>query len=268
MQIRAPGSSANIGAGFDVLALAVDRYYELSTTPLDGFEPVPADDLVWPALIPTGVEFDDLWFRSDLPRGRGLGSSAAACVAAAYIGFRFDGLDPHPARDAAFVVGRDIEGHPDNASASAFGGLTLAIDHRIQVDRPAITDGQLFIWMPAHMSITKEARTRLPLQIPIADAVGQSAACAAIYAGLRIGSWELMQGGNGDRIHEPHRLDSLPESRKVIDQLRSDGHVAWLSGSGPGVAALIESDGELFTPVADGEWMSLRVDNVGCIDAG
>ena len=268
MRVRVPGSSANIGAGFDVLALAVDRHYELSTTPLDGFEPVPVDDLVWTALSRIGVEFDDLWFRSDLPRGRGLGSSAAACVAAAYIGYRSDGLDPPTARDAAFEAGRDIEGHPDNASASAFGGLTLAVDGRIHVDRPAITDGQLFIWMPANMSLTKETRARLPLQISVAEAVGQSAACAAIYAGLRTGSWELMQGGNGDRIHEPHRLENLPDSRAVIDQLRAEGHVAWLSGSGPGVAALIESDGDRFRPVAAGDWLSLRVDNTGCIDVG
>ncbi len=268
MRVRVPGSSANIGAGFDVLALAVDRHYELSTTPLEGFEPAPADDLVWIALALAGFEVEALWFRSDLPVGRGLGSSAAACVAAAYLAHRVDGSAPDAARESAFAVAAEIEGHPDNASASAFGGLTLAVGGRIQVDPPAITDGQLFMWMPTLVALTKQSRARLPKEVPIGDVVGQSAACAAIYAGLRTGSWELMKGGNGDRIHEAHRLGDLPESRAVIEQIRDDGHVAWLSGSGPGVGALIESGGERFAPVAAGDWLSLRVDNEGCIDIG
>lgn len=266
MKVRAPGSSANLGPGFDVLALAVDRYYELSDQPVDGFETVGADDLVWEALERSGVRLEQLWCRSELPIGRGMGSSAAACVAAAYLGYRSAGMDQLHARDAAFKVADEIEGHPDNAAASTYGGLNLAVGGRIHNDVPRLGSGQLFMWIPAGVSFTASARAVLPEALGIVDVVAHAAACAAVYAGLLTGSWELIAGANGDQVHETARLGALPQSAEVVSALRAAGYAAWLSGSGPSVGALIESDGALLRPEPEGDWVALNVDSKGCVE--
>ena len=266
MRVRVPGSSANIGPGFDVLALAIDRYYELADEPLDGFELVGADDLVWTALKRTGSFFDRLWSRSELPIGRGMGSSAAACVAGAYLGFRREGMGHHSARERAFTVADEIEGHPDNAAASTFGGLNLAVCGRIHTDVPCLQPGQFYMWIPASVSFTASARAVLPEALDIVDVVAHAACCAAAYAGLLNGSWELIAGANGDQVHETARLSALPDSAEVVSELRAAGHVAWLSGSGPSVAALIESGGESLRPGPAGDWVPLAVDTSGCLE--
>ncbi|MCQ3806584.1 MAG: hypothetical protein OXB92_07630 [Acidimicrobiaceae bacterium] len=266
MRVRVPGSSANLGPGFDALALAVDRYYELTDEPLEGFEPVGTDDLVWTALKRTGASFGRLWSRSELPIARGMGSSAAACVGAAYLGFRNDGLDHTAARHAAFTVADEIEGHPDNAAASAYGGLNLAVGGRIHTDVPCLAPGQFYMWIPASVSFTASARAVLPEALDIVDVVTQAASCAAVYAGLLNGSWDLIAGANGDQIHETARLSLLPDSAEVVSRLRAAGHAAWLSGSGPSVGALIESGGEQMRPEPTGDWVALGVDTTGCVE--
>lgn len=268
MRVRVPGSSANLGPGFDALALAVDRYYELSDEPLEGFEPVGDDDLVWTALKRTGTSFDRLWSRSEVPVGRGLGSSAAACVGAAYLGFRTDGLEHQEARHAAFAVADEIEGHPDNAAASAYGGLNLAVGGRIHTDVPRLEPGQLYMWIPASVSFTASARAVLPEALDVVDVVTHAACCAAVYAGLLNGSWDLISGANGDQIHETARLSALPDSAEVVSRLRAAGHAAWLSGSGPSIGALIESGGEQMRPDPPGDWVALEVDTTGCVEVG
>lgn len=266
MRVRVPGSSANIGPGFDVLALAINLHFELSDEPLAGFNEVDSDDLVWLALDHTESSFPQLWSRSNLPIARGLGSSAAACVAGAYLGFRNDGLDHKRAREAAYVVADEIEGHPDNAAASAYGGLNLAVGGQIHTSVPRLEPGQFCMWIPAEQSLTTSARAVLPEALDIVDVVSQAASCAAVYAGLLQGSWELLAAANGDKVHERSRLSTLAESASVINELRGAGLAAWLSGSGPSVGVLIKSDGHLCRPKARGEWVALEVDNVGCVE--
>lgn len=266
MRVRVPGSSANLGPGFDAMGLAVNRYYELSDEPVAGFAELDADDFVWSAVGPYVECPGRLWFRTDLPVGQGLGSSAASVVAAAYVGFRFQGADAATARQSAFSVAADVEGHPDNASPSAFGGLNLAAGGQIHTVTPMLDDDQLFVWLPGRVTLTKESRAELPSLVDLADVIVQAASCAAIFGGLLTGSWEMMRGANLDRIHETGRLRMLPDSAAVAAQLRDAGHVAWLSGSGPAIAALIESGGEQFVPVAPGDWVPLQVDLDGCVE--
>ncbi len=266
MRVRVPGSSANIGPGFDVLALAINRYLELSDEPVDGFTEVDSKDLVWTALAHTKSSFPQLWSRSDLPIARGLGSSAAACVAGAYLGFRNDGFEHQQARELAFAVADEIEGHPDNAAASAYGGLNLAVGGHIHTSLPHLEPGQFFIWIPTEQSLTTSARAVLPEALDIVDVVSQAASCAAVYAGLLQGSWELLAAANGDQVHERTRLSMLADSAAVINELRAAGLAAWLSGSGPSVGAFIKTAGHRCRPKAPGEWVTLEVDNAGCVE--
>src|SRR5262249_32219819 len=124
MRARAPASAANLGPGFDALALAVNCYVEVNVEPAGRLE-VRSSGCgaeLPPDASPRGVRVAAEVVgharllgevHSDIPVARGLGSSAALAVAAAAAA---GAADP-------FGYGAAIDGHPENAAASAFGGL-------------------------------------------------------------------------------------------------------------------------------------------------
>lgn len=150
MLVSAPGSSTNLGPGFDCLGLAVELPFLLSVG-----EPTPGRTMheVEPT-HPAAVAFRDaggdagvrLWWSSPIPPGRGLGFSGAARVAGAFAALRCAGADTATARSEAFVVAAGLEGHGDNAAASAHGGLTVAVDRTVvRLDPP--TGVALLAWV-------------------------------------------------------------------------------------------------------------------------
>src|SRR5262249_22151799 len=127
VRARAPASSANLGPGFDALALALSLYVDVEIAPADRLtvntegegSDLPQDETHLAARIATAVVGTDLLaitVRSDIPVGRGLGSSAALAAAAAAAA---GAADP-------FGVAAAADGHPENAAASALGGLVAA----------------------------------------------------------------------------------------------------------------------------------------------
>ena len=129
----APASSANLGPGFDVLALALEMRCHVTATPSERWSvrhtgpehPGGHFDLVMAAAQkaigmanPLEVVVDNR-----IPIGKGLGSSAAASTAGAVAAWRAMGESVGPERLFKLVAG--IEEHPDNAAAAVYGGLVL-----------------------------------------------------------------------------------------------------------------------------------------------
>ncbi len=243
--MRAPGSTANLGPGFDVLGLAIDRYcvaYDhqpdqpfSESNCTDG--PCAPDHIARIAYERAGGE-GDIWFDFNLPPGRGLGFSAAARAAGAVLAGVNQGLQIEAAREAGYLVVAELEGHGDNAAPSVFGGLQIVTgEHRFRVS--AGMHGDLVFWTPETSTSTDESRASLPTMVPRADAVFNIGRVALLIAALYEGDVQKLRTATQDRIHQDHRLKASPSSALALDAaLAAGATTAWLSGSGPTIAAL------------------------------
>ena len=270
VRVRVPASSANIGPGFDSIGLALGIWDECVATVTaepglvievegEGAADVPRDErhLVHRSMVrawkqlevkpPAGLY---LSCRNAIPHGRGLGSSASAIVAGIVAA---QGLcDMATGRvsadngfDRAFTnnLATAIEGHPDNASASVFGGMTLSwaddVDsgqiHSVQLEVTADVIPLLFI--PATQLPTATARAVLPEQIPHCVAAQNSARVGLLVEAVTRRP-ELLLAATREWLHQEQRRSSFPDSMALLDTLRGKGHAAVISGAGPSVLVL------------------------------
>lgn len=249
MIVSAPASSANLGPGFDCLALAVDLPFELCDEP----EAVPD----WPLVEPThpaavahehagGDPALELRWRSPIPPGRGLGFSGAARVAGAFLAGVRDGLDGAVARRASFVVASRLEGHADNAAASAFGGLTVAAGGEA-LSVPVPHGLSVLAWSPDAGTSTDASRRHLDERVPLDDAADSIARAALWVAAMSTGELSVLRTACQDRVHQTRRLASRADAAAALEAALGEPDVlaAWLSGSGPTVAALVPRDAPL-----------------------
>jgi homoserine kinase len=147
--------------------------------------------------------------------------------------------------DRAFTnnLATAIEGHPDNASASVFGGMTLSwaddVDsgqiHSVQLEVTADVVPLLFI--PATQLPTATARAVLPEQIPHCVAAQNSARVGLLVEAVTRRP-ELLHAATRDWLHQEQRRSSFPDSMALLDTLRGKGHAAVISGAGPSVLVL------------------------------
>ena len=274
VHVRVPASSANIGPGFDSVGLALGIWDDYVVTVTaepglvidvegEGAAEVPRDERhlvhrsmahAWEQL---GVEAPDglhLSARNAIPHCRGLGSSASAIVAGivAAQGLcdiavgrdiadgSFDGNF-----DRAFTnnLATAIEGHPDNASASVFGGMTLSwtddVDpgqvHSVQLETSEDVIPLLFV--PTTQLATATARAVLPDQIPH-DIAAQNSARVGLLVEAVIRRPDLLLAATREWLHQEQRRASFPDSMALLDTLRVKGHAAVISGAGPSVLVL------------------------------
>lgn len=255
--VRVPGSTSNLGPGFDTVGLALCRYLEARFTPgrdglelrrsgtLAGLDAEPDDDLLVRAfrarLDAAGLTGDGtLAVTSTIPVARGLGSSAAALVA----GWTLAGAAMGQATDpkGAFVHAMEVEGHGDNAAPCALGGLRAVVrtTDGPRVMRLELSEQVGFAYAaPAAGISTKAAREALPRTVDHATAVGGLGRLTALLTGLAQADPDLIRVGVHDELHVPHRLPLIPGAYNAIGAGYDAG--AWgvtISGSGSGLIAI------------------------------
>lgn len=266
MRVRIPGSTANLGPGFDVLGIALDRYLMLSNQPSESASAVPFDGLARIAARQAGHDVE-MFADTEIPVGKGFGSSAAEAVGGAFLARLVAGDPESDALDRAFQVACDIEGHPDNAAPSAFGGMCLSVGDTLHRIEPRLDGLRLMLWVPDSRNDTKSARGIVRQNLELSDVTVQAASCAAVVAGFALGRLELIAECVNDRIHEQARLAGLPETKRAIEALRECGYAAWLSGSGPAVvciAEIAEVDNCAIAMGSVGDLEQVTIDLVGC----
>ena len=256
--LRVPATSANLGAGFDSLGLALALYDDVKvrSTATSGIDVVVrgegADSLPTDGRHLTAHVITEILRRHDLavpglritaqnriPQRRGLGSSAAAIVAGVAIAHHlmFDG---ELNRDAMLRDAAEFEGHPDNVAACIFGGLTVswseADGFRTTMLRPAEGIAAV-VAIPSSPASTAKARTLLPKEVSLSDAVFNISHAALTVAAISSAP-ELLPSALNDRLHETARRRAMPHSYRLVTALREHGLAAAISGAGSSVLVL------------------------------
>ena len=257
--VRVPATSANLGPGYDCFGLALERYDTVTAglcrsglrIEVEGVGaaevPTDASHLVVQAMKRAWRAADlelpavALRCRNTIPHGGGQGSSAAAIVAGLLLG---NGLLPSGAavsRERILALATEMEGHPDNVAPALMGGFTLAwigSDGRATAVRqrvhPAI---RAVMFAAARSSSTRHARSLLPSTVPHSDAADNVGAAALLVHAMTVDPSYLLEATR-DRLHQPYRSASMPESAALMADLRAAGIAAVLSGAGPSVLAL------------------------------
>ncbi|HET9435266.1 MAG TPA: homoserine kinase [Candidatus Limnocylindrales bacterium] len=265
--VEVPASSANLGAGYDCLAIALGltnriefevRGWSRGSIELSvdgqGVDELSEDrenrcvlgvEAALRAIrgeIPEGVGWR-IDMRNEIPLARGLGSSAAATVAGLVAGNAFLG---EPLTQADLLrLATEIEGHPDNAAAALLGGFVVsaAIDGAVEALRfDAPRDLRAILFVPELRLATKRMREVLPEFVPRADAVANLTRVAIGVAGISIGRFDLLRLVTVDRLHEPYRAAAFPQLPQFVAAARGAGAIgACLSGAGSSIIAFSDS---------------------------
>lgn len=241
MKATAPASSANLGPGFDCLALALELRCSVVVTSAREWSIESSDGGRLLSLArqmspePLAVEID-----SDIPVGRGLGSSAAVLSALMAAIRRHTGADTD--RHELFGLVSEAEGHPDNAAAAVYGGLVHTSGGRVHtLDlHPSLIP---VVAVPDVSLSTPEARDALPAMVPLELAARTVSRVVLLIEGLRTGDQELLAAVGGDELHEPYRIGLRPVIGDLVGAAREAGAAfAAISGSGPSVLAMTTVD--------------------------
>jgi len=273
--VEVPATSANLGAGYDVLAVALELPLRVEveavarpgagvelTVEGEGEGQLPADrSNVFVVALERALTdargpgaADGLGWRvrmtNRIPLARGLGSSAAANVGGLLAGHALlapEGGDAPPV-ESLLAVAAELEGHLDNAAAALLGGFTVAaadegpgsLPLAIRFEPPRDLRAVLFI--PDRPAATPEMRALLPATVPLADAVFNLGSVALGVAGLALGRGDLLRHLTADRLHEPYRATAFPALPRLVGAARDAGALgACLSGSGSTVIAFVDS---------------------------
>ena len=259
--VEVPATSANLGAGFDCLAVALALTNRITlevrswsrgqielTVDGEGTGELTEDrenrfvQGVEAAMreargeLPEGVGWR-VEMRNEIPLARGLGSSAAATVGGLIAANALLG-GPLASHDVLRLAA-EIEGHPDNAAAALLGGFVVSAASNggieaVRFDAPRDLRAVLFI--PELRLSTTEMREVLPDVVPRADAVANLAAVAAGVAGLATRRYDLLRLLTVDRLHEPYRAALYPALPRLIEAALDGGRARgqpvrrWIGG--------------------------------------
>jgi homoserine kinase len=251
--VRAPATSANLGAGFDCLGLALDLWNEVAATP-GRLTSDDASNLILRAARSTYERVDatypgfELQCTNRIVFSRGLGSSAAAIICGVLIANECLGKPLN--NDDLLDLATDLEGHPDNVAPCLLGGTRVALraedGHVLQAAVSVALPLTAVCFVPDHDVPTVHARGVLPTSVRMADAVFNVARASLMVAALSSGRADLLAEASRDRLHQPFRLPLFPAGATLLDAAMQAGALgAFISGAGPTVLALCQADRQI-----------------------
>ncbi|TCS78766.1 homoserine kinase [Tepidibacillus fermentans] len=252
IHVKVPGSSANLGPGFDSLGLALPLYLSVRVKRADRDSikvygdhlaslPLDSTNLIYQTmsyfyqkenqeLPPVAIEIE-----SEIPLSRGLGSSGAAIVAGLLAANELMGS--RKSKEEILQYATELEGHADNVAASLFGGLVVtAWDGKTaKAEHFPLTDQlQVLLAIPNYTLSTNTARKTIPETIPLRDAAFNIGHSTLLITYLLTGQYDKIPFAMKDRLHQPYRQTAVKGLERIVSEV--DQNRLWgaaLSGAGP-----------------------------------
>jgi homoserine kinase len=265
VRVAVPASVANLGPGFDILAMALhlqntvraeERPGDVTVDPGPGAPPElqdPGLNLVTRAYALTcaelGVSATGVHFlcANNIPIGRGMGSSAAAALSGVLIASALHQApwDENDVLDRAAA----LEGHRDNVAAALLGGLAICAPGTPAVQMPVPDELRAVLFIPERPFATAEARKVVPTEFSRADAIFNASRCALLVRALAVGDHAGLGVAMQDRWHQDARFVLMPGAKALVEAAIDAGAFgAALAGAGPSVIALTPLETE---PIAN-----------------
>jgi homoserine kinase len=268
--LRLPATSANLGPGFDTVAVALNFHlrieaesaaeFSISATGRDAERCARLHDnlvldLYRKLLAENGRRLVPLSIRmqNEIPLGMGCGSSAAGRLAAIALADHFGKLNWDS--DRILAEASALEGHPDNVAACWLGGFVAAASngtglHVARVNPPA--KWRAIVVLPNEPLATSKARAVLPEMYGREDVVANLQSVAMLGLAFAQGRGDLLQAAMADRIHQPYRASICPQLPRLLPLAGSHGILGVaLSGAGPAVLVVTEGEENLAKAAAE-----------------
>jgi len=265
--IRLPATSANLGSGFDAVAVALSFFLKIEAEAAEAFSISAAgQDSNLCSRIKHNLILENysrilaengrpalplaIRMQNDIPLGMGCGSSAAGRLAAIAMAVHFGELDWCSERILEEACA--LEGHPDNAAACWLGGFVAAANEgravRVAQVKPP-RDWRAIVVLPSQSLATSKARAVLPATYSSADVVANIQAVSILGLAFAQGRGDLLRVAMQDRIHQPYRATMCPLLPGLLS-LAGTGGVLGVGLSGAGPAVLVIVDGAVEVPAA------------------
>ena len=237
--VRVPGSTSNLGPGFDCLGVALRLYNQIT---ISRGRAGKADQMVHAAADAFFAYARRKSFAfhcaitGDVPQSRGLGSSVTVRLGTIQA---LNELSQRPLqRQEIFALCARLEGHPDNAAPAAYGGFNVVRGEQRQTF--SVSARLHFVLLLPNWEVaTNEARRLLPVRVDRLHAVENCRNASAITAAFASREYAQLRGAFVDHLHQPFRKKLIPFLDNVIAAAESAGALgAFLSGSGSAICAI------------------------------
>ncbi len=293
IRVRVPASSANMGAGFDTLGIALNLYsvvevsqiesgLEIKTLTRGGTAASDKSNLIYRAMervfekvgfVPTGIRIEQ---HSNIPMTRGLGSSSA-CIAGGMLAANVMSGRQLSYSEIADLAAK-MEGHPDNIGPAIYGGLCISADigDKAVVKSTKICHNLKFAALvPDFFVATRKSRVALPESVKLRDATSNISSALMFYQSMVSGDFDMLRYGVQDTLHQPYRKKYIDGFSDIFNKTYEYGSLAtYLSGSGPTIMSILSNDGDNFKQNIEQffrensyNWkcLMLECDNVGAV---
>lgn len=256
IKIRTPATSANLGAGFDSLGVAVSLYNELHIDEYDDIIVKSLDDMPLPEgegnLVVQSVK--QLYqhcgrkFRginlaqlSPIPQARGLGSSSACIVGAIKGANHLMGEPLSPEELLDFATG--LEGHPDNVAPAFLGGFVTSVfdgKHVFSVKHDIPDDLSFVVAVPDFKLSTSDARKVLPDVFSRSDCIYNISRSSLMCAAMLGRRYDLLKAASDDKLHQPYRLNLINGGARMMRRMEEEGaYCSYISGAGSSIMSIV-----------------------------
>lgn len=293
IRLRVPASSANMGAGFDTLgvALSLYNYIEIEEIPCglevinensQSFVPRDKNNLIYRAML---YLFDNVGYEpkgykisqnSQIPMTRGLGSSSA-CIIGGMLAANIISGRTLSYKEIIHLAAK-MEGHPDNVGPALYGGFCVSLTDggkTIIKSTKLKSNIKFAVIIPDFFVATKKSRGVLPSKLDFEDAVYNIGHASMFQAAMLSGDMEALEMGVRDKLHQQYRKSYVDGMEDIFEKTYSLGsHATYLSGSGPTILSVLDGDyGKFISGMRKYfrdnflEWkcMILPIDNVGAV---